>query len=524
MTMKAIQKFFAAGILLMLPTMKRVHFLLVIMLCLIAISTKAQSLVAEAPQQIFIDEPFRLTYKVDTRDAIDFQIGKLPAAFEIIYGPSTSSGSSFSSINGVEKSEYFQIYTYTLQPLKSGTYTIPAATVIADGKYVTSNVLSIKVLGPKAQQLSEADAQTLKYVKSLIAQGSYLDAAKRLRPLADGGIAEAQAMAAQLFFEGKGVTKNDAQGVKYATMSADQGNEDAILLLYDHYFNASNPAKAFGVLKTYTDKHPYLKRGKVGMSLSNCYRTGYGTVKDEALGWQIAEKNKGFSQLKSDKRLYDEYLRFKAKEAGKDCLEDYADYLFDVGDGWVDFKTVCDHIASMHNNIKAYYEKRADEGNAFACAMLADFYYDMEQLQKARYYHRKATASGSAYGRSLSDKINFEPVTYTNITGTWIHTSRNNNLYLLKIEHKYNKTLFHFNFNAKHGESWIRFDEGSFALCKGRKYKMTSPTTRIRNPRTNMKTGTDNYFTIEFEPMPSDWDELGLGYEDKLFYYDIEHE
>ena len=52
---------------------------------------------------------------------------------------------------------------------------------------------------------NHVNAQSLSYVKSLMEQGMYLDAAKRLRPLADGGNAEAQVMAAQLFFEGKGV-------------------------------------------------------------------------------------------------------------------------------------------------------------------------------------------------------------------------------------------------------------------------------------------------------------------------------
>ena len=57
-------------------------------------------------------------------------------------------------------------------------------------------------------------AQSVNYAKSLIKEGKYLEAAKQLRPLADGGNAEAQYMAAKLFFEGKGVTKNVNQGIK----------------------------------------------------------------------------------------------------------------------------------------------------------------------------------------------------------------------------------------------------------------------------------------------------------------------
>ena len=109
---------------------------------------------------------------------------------------------------------------------------------------------------------NHVNAQSLSYVKSLMEQGMYLDAAKRLRPLADGGNAEAQVMAAQLFFEGKGVAKNNAQGLKYATLAANQGNEEAIMLLVNYYWN-SNPSKAYEVLKNYTEKHPYLKKTKI---------------------------------------------------------------------------------------------------------------------------------------------------------------------------------------------------------------------------------------------------------------------
>ena len=79
------------------------------------------------------------------------------------------------------------------------------------------------------------NAQSVSYAKSLINQGKYLEAAKQLRPLADGGNAEAQYLAAKLFFEGRGVNKNVAQGEKYAMLSANQCNVDAIVLLSTLY-------------------------------------------------------------------------------------------------------------------------------------------------------------------------------------------------------------------------------------------------------------------------------------------------
>ena len=56
---------------------------------------------------------------------------------------------------------------------------------------------------------STGNAQSLSYAKSLIEQGKYLEAAKQLRPLADGGNAEAQYLAATLFFDGKGVSRSE---------------------------------------------------------------------------------------------------------------------------------------------------------------------------------------------------------------------------------------------------------------------------------------------------------------------------
>ena len=111
------------------------------------------------------------------------------------------------------------------------------------------------ILGLYMITMLSMHAQSVSYAQSLINQGRYLDAAKQLRPLADGGNAEAQLLAAQLFFEGKGVAKNNAQGVKYASLAADQGNEDAMLLLVGHY-EKSNPSKVYELANKYNVDMP----------------------------------------------------------------------------------------------------------------------------------------------------------------------------------------------------------------------------------------------------------------------------
>ena len=115
----------------------------------------------------------------------------------------------------------------------------------------------------------QLNAQSVNYAKLLIEQGRYLEAAKELRPMADNGDDKAQYLAATLFFEGKGINKNDEQGVKYATLSANQGNADAIKLLADYYYNSNQLDKMFPLFNSITSSHPYLLKEIAGVT-SRC--------------------------------------------------------------------------------------------------------------------------------------------------------------------------------------------------------------------------------------------------------------
>ncbi len=133
-------------------------------------------------------------------------------------------------------------------------------------------------------------AQSVSYAKSLIDQERYLEAAKQLRPLADGGNAEAQYLAAWLFFKGKGVSKSETQGIKYATMATNQGNKDAMMLIMEHFYRTNNHTKIYETCKKYISKHPYLMTSEIGHVLGMCYMEGWGVAKDEERGWEIITK------------------------------------------------------------------------------------------------------------------------------------------------------------------------------------------------------------------------------------------
>ena len=61
----------------------------------------AQSFRANAPQQVAVGQQFRLTYTVSTQDVSGFRVGQIPEdAFDVLMGPSTSTQSSFTIVNG----------------------------------------------------------------------------------------------------------------------------------------------------------------------------------------------------------------------------------------------------------------------------------------------------------------------------------------------------------------------------------------------------------------------------------------
>ena len=118
------------------------------LLVFLPLAAMAQTLKANAPQQVAVGQQFRLTYTVNSQDVSNFHIGQIPSdAFEILMGPSTSTQSSFSMVNGRTTQSSSVTYTYILSALKNGTFTIPAATINVDGSQISSNALKIQVSG-----------------------------------------------------------------------------------------------------------------------------------------------------------------------------------------------------------------------------------------------------------------------------------------------------------------------------------------------------------------------------------------
>ena len=91
------------------------------------------SLRVSAPSTVEVGGKFRVQFTVNTQNVSHFSAPDFKG-FEVIYGPATSSQSSFQMINGRTSQSSSIIYTYVLLAGNSGTFTIGSASVQVDGK------------------------------------------------------------------------------------------------------------------------------------------------------------------------------------------------------------------------------------------------------------------------------------------------------------------------------------------------------------------------------------------------------
>lgn len=105
----------------------------------------AQTVRLQAPDACEVGERFKVSYIVDTQDVQDIRIGSFPG-FELLYGPSTSSQSSFQMVNGKTTQSSSITFTYVFLAQKEGEFKLPVASVDITGKTIRSNSATITVL------------------------------------------------------------------------------------------------------------------------------------------------------------------------------------------------------------------------------------------------------------------------------------------------------------------------------------------------------------------------------------------
>ena len=110
-----------------------------------------------APQQVAVGQAFQLSF------ILNGQASKLPALnfsnFSVVAGPTQSSSTSMSIVNGQVSSTSSFTYTYTLVASKEGTHTLPALTFVVNNQNVKSDAFAIQVVAASQNTQQQQQSQ-----------------------------------------------------------------------------------------------------------------------------------------------------------------------------------------------------------------------------------------------------------------------------------------------------------------------------------------------------------------------------
>lgn len=120
--------------------MKRFSILTLLILLLTAAASAAGTVnfTVKAPGRVYEGDKFPVTFRLTNANGSDLKVAAIDGC-TLLFGPSTSQSQSYSVVNGRAESSSAIEYTYYYRADKAGQFTIPAATVMADGKRYSTN-------------------------------------------------------------------------------------------------------------------------------------------------------------------------------------------------------------------------------------------------------------------------------------------------------------------------------------------------------------------------------------------------
>ena len=125
--------------------MKRFSLFILLGILLICQNMFAQvNFTVQPPTRVFEGDRFPITFKLTNAEGSDLNVSQINGC-TLLYGPSTSQRQSYQVVNGRATSSSSVEYTYYYKAGKAGQYTIPAASVIADGKRYTTKPVNFTI-------------------------------------------------------------------------------------------------------------------------------------------------------------------------------------------------------------------------------------------------------------------------------------------------------------------------------------------------------------------------------------------
>ena len=103
------------------------------------------SFIGSAPKSVVVGNRFNISYEANTKTDSQPTLPDVEG-LRILMGPSSSTFTSMQNINGRVTSKQTITFTYVVVADKEGDITIPGASVMVEGKKITSNAITVKVL------------------------------------------------------------------------------------------------------------------------------------------------------------------------------------------------------------------------------------------------------------------------------------------------------------------------------------------------------------------------------------------
>jgi len=113
---------------------------------------------AQAPKQVYVGQRFQLTFTINS-DGTNF-MGPEVTDFDVLSGPMLSTGQNVMNINGKLEYSSSSSYTFILEAIKPGTFTIPQALISVKGKRYMSNTTTIAVLNQNQRSAQQSPNNT----------------------------------------------------------------------------------------------------------------------------------------------------------------------------------------------------------------------------------------------------------------------------------------------------------------------------------------------------------------------------
>lgn len=125
--------------------MKRfiIFIYLTLLVCVTALQAQVNFTV-KPPSRVYEGQRFPVTFRLTNADGSDLKVSQINGC-SLLYGPSVSQSQSYQVVNGKASSTSATEYTYYYKADKAGTFTIPAASIVADGKHLSTKAVTFTV-------------------------------------------------------------------------------------------------------------------------------------------------------------------------------------------------------------------------------------------------------------------------------------------------------------------------------------------------------------------------------------------